>query len=78
VAASKSQVLPSCGGQTYDLNDQRISWCELEDSVGTKVPFDMYVVDYDYGKVTLSGDFALNALVAPLTAAYRYQDQVNQ
>ncbi|MGA4742198.1 hypothetical protein ACPC5Q_02365 [Acinetobacter junii] len=75
VAASKSQVLPShVAGQTYDLNDQRISWCELEDSVGTKVPFDMYVVDYDYGKVTLSGDFALNALVAPLTASYRYQD----
>jgi hypothetical protein len=34
----------------------------------------MYVVDYDYGKVTLSGDFALNALVAPISAAYRYQD----
>ena len=75
VAASKTQVLPShVAGQTYDLNDQRISWCELEDSEGTKVPFGMYVVDYDYGKVTLSGDFALNALVAPLTAAYRYQD----
>jgi hypothetical protein len=75
VAASKSQVLPShVAGQTYDLNDQRISWCELEDSEGTKVPLDMYVVDYDYGKVTLSGDFALNTLVAPLTAAYRYQD----
>lgn len=75
VAASKSQVLPShVAGQTYDLDDQRISWCELEDSVGTKVPFDMYVVDYDYGKVTLSGDFALNALIAPLMASYRYQD----
>lgn len=75
VAASKSQVLSShVAGQTYDLDDQRISWCELEDSEGTKVPFDMYVVDYDYGKVTLSGDFALNALVAPLTSAYRYQD----
>lgn len=75
VAASKSQVLPShVAGQTYDLDDQRISWCELEDSEGTKVPFDMYMVDYDYGKVTLSGDFALNALVAPLTASYRYQD----
>jgi hypothetical protein len=34
----------------------------------------MYVVDYDYGKVTLGGDFALNALVAPISAAYRYQD----
>lgn len=75
IASSKLQQLPShVAGQTYDLDDQRISWCELEDSVGAKVPFDMYVVDYDYGKVTLSGDFALNALVAPLTAAYRYQD----
>ncbi|MFW1952074.1 hypothetical protein [Acinetobacter beijerinckii] len=75
VAASKTQVLPShVAGQTYDLNDQRISWCELEDSEGTKVPYDMYVVDYDYGKVTLSGDFALNALVPPLTSAYRYED----
>ena len=35
VAASKTQVLPShVAGQTYDLNDQRISWCELEDSEG--------------------------------------------
>ncbi|KKW82332.1 hypothetical protein AAV96_00700 [Acinetobacter sp. AG1] len=75
IASSKKQELPShVAGQTYDLNDQRISWCELEDSHGTKVPYDMYVVDYDYGKVTLSGDFALNALVAPISAAYRYQD----
>jgi len=75
VSSSKSQELPShIAGQTYDLNDQRISWCELEDSQGTKVPFDMYVVDYDYGKVTLNGDFSLNTLVAPLTAKYRYQD----
>jgi len=75
VSSSKAQELPShIAGQVYDLNDQRISWCELEDSQGAKVPFDMYVVDYDYGKVTLNGDFALNTLVAPLTAKYRYQD----
>lgn len=75
VSSSKSQELPShVAGQVYDLNDQRISWCELEDSQGTKVPFDMYVVDYDYGKVTLNGDFALNTLVAPVVAKYRYQD----
>ncbi|MBP9787215.1 MAG: hypothetical protein KBC72_06550, partial [Acinetobacter sp.] len=75
IASSKKQELPShVAGQTYDLNDQRISWCELEDSNGAKVPYDMYVVDYNYGKVTLSGDFALNALVAPISAAYRYQD----
>lgn len=75
VSSSKTQELPShVAGQVYDLNDQRISWCELEDSQGTKVPFDMYVVDYDYGKVTLNGDFALNTLVAPLTVKYRYQD----
>ncbi|WP_312057553.1 hypothetical protein [Acinetobacter courvalinii] len=75
IASSKKQELPShVAGQTYDLNDQRISWCELEDSNGVKVPYDMYVVDYDFGKVTLSGDFALNTLVAPIFAAYRYQD----
>ena len=75
IASSKLQQLPShVAGQTYDLADQRISWCELEDSNGVKVPYDMYVVDYDYGKVTLSGDFALNSLVAPISAAYRYQD----
>ena len=75
IASSKLQQLPShVAGQTYDLNDQRISWCELEDSNGVKVPYDMYVVNYDYGKVTLSGDFALNSLVAPISAAYRYQD----
>ncbi|WP_433848169.1 hypothetical protein [Acinetobacter proteolyticus] len=75
IASSKKQQLPShVAGQTYDLNDQRISWCELEDSNGVKVPYDMYVVDYDFGKVTLSGDFALNSLIAPIFAAYRYQD----
>ena len=75
VSSSKSQELPShVAGQIYNLNDQRISWCELEDSQGTKVPFDMYVVDYDYGKVTLNGDFVMGTLVAPLTAKYRYQD----
>lgn len=75
VSSSKAQELPShIAGQVYDLNDQRISWCELEDSQGTKVPFDMYVVDYDYGKVTLNGDFSLNTLVAPIVAKYRYQD----
>lgn len=75
IASSKLQELPShVAGQTYDLDDQRISWCELEDSEGTKVPYDMYTVDYDYGKVTLSGDFALNSLIAPISAAYRYQD----
>lgn len=75
IASSKKHVLPShVAGQTYDLDDQRISWCELEDSDGTKVSFDMYTVNYDFGKVTLSGDFALNGLVPPLSAAYRYQD----
>ncbi|UTO20614.1 hypothetical protein NGC85_05900 [Acinetobacter sp. Z1] len=75
IASSKKQQLPShVAGQTYNLNDQRISWCELEDSNGVKVPYDMYVVDYDFGKVTLSGEFALNTLVAPIFAAYRYQD----
>lgn len=75
IASSKLQQLPShVAGQTYDLADQRISWCELEDANGAKVPYDMYTVNYDYGKVTLSGDFALNSLVAPISAAYRYQD----
>lgn len=75
IASSKKQELPShVAGQTYQLDDQRISWCEIEDSNGVKVPFDMYVVDYDFGKVTLSGDFALNSLVPPISAAYRYQD----
>lgn len=75
ISATKSYELPDhIAGQTYSLADQRISWCELEDSTGTKVPYDMYVVDYDYGKFTLNGDFALGALVAPLKAKYRYQD----
>lgn len=75
ISATKAYVLPDhISGQTYSLADQRISWCELEDSTGTKVPYDMYVVDYDYGKFTLNGDFALGALVAPLKAKYRYQD----
>lgn len=75
VSSSKSQELPSAiAGTTYDLNDQRISWAELEDSNGTKVGFDLYTVDYDYGRVTLGGDFVLGNLVAPLKVKYRYQD----
>ena len=75
IASSKKQELPShVAGQMYQLDDARISWCELEDSNGVKVPYDMYTVDYDYGRVTLSGDFAMNTLVAPISAAYRYQD----
>lgn len=75
VSSSKAQELPSAiAGTTYDLNDQRISWAELEDVNGTKVAFDLYAVDYDYGRVTLGGDFVLGNLVAPLTVKYRYQD----
>jgi len=75
ISATKSYELPNyVAGQTYSLADQRISWLELEDSEGAKVPYDMYVVDYDYGKFTLNGDFALGALIAPLKAKYRYQD----
>lgn len=75
VSASKSFVMPDqIAGKTYVLKDNRISWCELQDSKGAKVPFDMYVVDYDYGEVTLSGDFAINTLTAPLSIEYRYQD----
>lgn len=75
VSASKSMVMPDhIVGKTYILDDKRISWCELQDSKGVKVPFDMYVVNYDYGEVTLSGDFAMNALIPPLNIKYRYQD----
>ncbi len=77
VSSSKVFELPDyVAGQTYELPDQRISWAELEDADGVKVPFDMYSVDYDYGKFTLGGDFALNALTAPLTMKYRYQDML--
>ncbi|WP_151797381.1 hypothetical protein [Acinetobacter bereziniae] len=75
VSAAKSMVMPDhIAGKTYILDDKRISWCELQDSKGVKVPFDMYVVDYDYGEVTLNGDFAINALTPPLSIEYRYQD----
>ncbi|MFH7767719.1 hypothetical protein [Acinetobacter sp. BSP-28] len=75
ISSTKFYELPDyIAGQTYSLADQRISYLELEDSEGTKVSYDMYVVDYDYGKFTLNGDFALGALVAPLKAKYRYQD----
>ncbi|MFW1853000.1 hypothetical protein ACG9XR_20865 [Acinetobacter guillouiae] len=75
VSAAKSMVMPDhIAGKTYILDDKRISWCELQDSKGVKVPFDMYVVNHDYGEVTLSGDFALNSLIPPLNIKYRYQD----
>ncbi|RZG71917.1 hypothetical protein EXU29_12400 [Acinetobacter wuhouensis] len=75
VSSSKEYVmLDHVAGKTYELADARISWCELEDSKGVKVPYDQYIVDYDYGKFTLSGDFAVNALTPPFAAKYRYQD----
>ncbi|WP_392389563.1 hypothetical protein [Acinetobacter ursingii] len=75
ISSSKSQTLESAvAGQIYQLNDARISYCELEDQNGKKVPYDQYVVDYDYGKVTLSGDYTSTSLVLPLIAKYRYQD----
>ncbi|MEQ1318936.1 hypothetical protein [Acinetobacter guillouiae] len=75
VSAAKSMVMPDhIAGKTYILDDKRISWCELQDSKGVKVPFDIYAVEYDYGKVTLKGDFALNSLTPPLNIKYRYQD----
>lgn len=75
VSSSKALELPSAiAGTTYNLNDQRISWAELEDANGAKVSFDLYTVNYDYGRVTLGGDFVLGNLVAPLTVKYRYQD----
>lgn len=75
VSASEEYVMSDhVAGKTYQLPDIRISWCELIDSKGVKVPFDHYVVDYDYGKFTLSGDFAVNALTPPFSAQYRYQD----
>lgn len=75
VSSSKAQELPSAiAGTTYDLNDQRISWAELEDTNGTKVALDLYTVDYDYGRVTLGGDFSMAGLTEPLLVKYRYQD----
>lgn len=75
VSSSKDYLMPDyVAGKTYQLPDARISWCELEDAHGVKVPFDMYVVDYDYGRFTLGGDFAINTLTPPFAAKYRYQD----
>ncbi len=45
---------------------------------GTKVDFDLYTVDYDYGKVILGGDFILGNLVEPISAKYRYQDMLDR
>ena len=75
VSALKTQTLESAiAGTTYNLNHQRISYCELEDANGVKVDYDLYTVDYDYGRVSLGGDFVLANLVEPLVAQYRYQD----
>ena len=75
VSSSKSFELGAAvAGQTYDLGTPRISYCELEDQNGVKVDYDLYVVNYDYGQVTLGGDFAIGTLVEPLVAKYRYQD----
>lgn len=75
LSSSKSYTLPdTVAGKTYSLDDQRISFCELEDANGVKLDASLYVVDYDYGKFVLNGDFALNNLKTPLYAKYRYQD----
>lgn len=73
-ATRYQQFNVAVAGQTYQLNDMRIAYCELVDSLGVKVPYDMYTVDYDYGRYTLNGDFALVDLELPFTAEYRYQD----
>lgn len=75
VSSTKTQTLLShVAGTTYDLDDQRIAWCELRDSEGVKIAYDLYTVDYDYGRVTLGGDFVMGNMTAPLVAEYRYQD----
>lgn len=75
ISSSKFHQLDDyIAGKTYALPDQRISWCELEDSKGIKVDTSLYVVDYDYGKVILSGDFSENRYDPPFFASYRYQD----
>lgn len=73
-ATRYQQFNEAVAGQTYQLNDMRIAYCELIDSLGAKVPYDMYTVDYDYGRYTLNGEFALVNLELPFTAEYRYQD----
>lgn len=75
VSASKSYQLPTnIAGTTYTLGDVRLSWVELQDDLGTKVNVDLYTVDYDLGELTLTGDFVMTGLTAPLHAKYRYQD----
>lgn len=75
ISAEKTQELDNyIAGSIHQLDDVRISYCELEDSNGTKVDYELYTVDYDYGKVILGGDFVLANLVAPLVARYRYHD----
>lgn len=75
VSASKQYTLPShIAGQSYQFDDVRIAWCELRDANGVKIDPVLYSVDYDYGKVTLGGDFVLGNLQAPVIADYRYQD----
>lgn len=53
-SASKSQELPDyiANLRHTPTDDARVSWCELEDADGIKIPFDLHTVDYDYGKVT--------------------------
>lgn len=75
ISSSKEQELTShIAGTSYQLDDARISWCELKDSNGVKIDYDLYEVDYDYGRVSLNGDFVMGNLQAPLIAEYRYQD----
>lgn len=75
VSETKKMTLNSpVAGQVYSLDDQRIVYCEIEDDLGKKVDYDLYTVDYDYGRVTLGGDFIFTGLTPPLSAVYRYQD----
>lgn len=75
VSAYKQFTLPThVAGQSYQFDDNRIAWCELRDANGVKIDPALYEVDYDYGRVTLGGDFVLGNLTAPVIAEYRYQD----
>ncbi|WLF84850.1 hypothetical protein [Moraxella sp. ZY210820] len=75
ICAEKRQELNEpIAGKQFTLQDQRLSFVEIVDSVGTKLDPTLYTVDYEQGTLTLGGDFTIGRLQPPLTAVYRYQD----
>lgn len=60
--------------QPISLGKSRLSFIEVVDSLGVKLPYNTYSVDLDAGKLTLLDGFPTTGYQTPYIANWRYQD----